>query len=93
MQKKKERAMKGKIISGGYLKILRGKKYKGQECPFDNIQDATTMPCGDWCPLFGEPEENTSLLITKDGSRVEHNGYILGLCHKELRFEELKDER
>jgi hypothetical protein len=40
-----------KINRCGKLEIERGVIFKTQRCP--NIKE---YECGDWCPLFGEPE-------------------------------------
>jgi len=69
--------MKGKIDNDGSLFILRGKFEKDMECP-------NSFPsCGDWCPLFGEPEKTINEWFFK-----------IGICHgKTLVFDELTDER
>jgi len=43
--------MNGAISKYGYLKIERTGKMALQLCP---LREGT--PCGDWCPLFGEPD-------------------------------------
>jgi hypothetical protein len=43
-----------KINASGMLEIERkGKCCKQQYCPFD----PEGSNCGDWCPLFSEPEQ------------------------------------
>jgi len=44
--------MKGRIEEDGFFVLERGGAFKDQTCPF-NSGDTY---CGDWCPLFGEPE-------------------------------------
>ena len=73
--------MKGKIDTDGILFIERKQKndepfYSDQLCPFGRGN------CGDWCPLFGEPERSFA-----------GRGVKLQLCHRTLEFEELEDER
>lgn len=59
--------MKIKINNLGYLEIMRGSKWKPQECPF------TDAMCGDWCPRFRDPvyggdSETLGLLELCDGA-------------------------
>jgi hypothetical protein len=42
--------MKIKINAAGFLHIRRPDEWQEQTCP------VCETPCGDWCPLFGEPE-------------------------------------
>ena len=81
--------MKGKIDENGNLYIERGASLKIQFCPFVTDKSYKVenkllpVPCGDWCPLFGEPK-------LEDGT----NSAILDLCnHKQLFFDEFVDER
>ena len=71
--------MKGKIDKNGKLWLWRGNKYKIQECPIHGL----TYNCGDWCPLFCEPEADTIEKIELD------------LCHSFHLFdkENFIDER
>ena len=60
------------INSSGYLMIKRAGIYQEQRCPY-----STDKSCGDWCPLFGEPN------YFKD--EMENiNIDDLVLCHTEL---------
>ena len=43
------------ITKNGYLEIERAGKFVEQRCPLFYRE----YPCGDWCPLFGEPAEET----------------------------------
>ena len=79
--------MKGKIDEDGNLYIERAGKMKQQFCPFD------VKPCGDWCPLFGEPMDNTMSWTTVDGHIGGHKTTELELCRKKLYFDEFTDER
>jgi hypothetical protein len=77
--------MKGKIDNNGWLRIERGGKEKLQECPFTQktfqVNDLTIRePCGDWCPLFDEPEKRPKCT------------YLI-LCHRMIEFAEFTDER
>ena len=45
--------IKIKIDEKGCLWLRRGNELKIQYCPFQSSQIDT--PCGDYCPLFGEP--------------------------------------
>ena len=88
--------MKGKIIvlgSEGVLMIGRGNQMRVQSCPFQSMQrdrkvpnyndivrEPVARPCGDWCPLFGEPEKRPKYT------------YLI-LCHRMIEFAEFTDER
>lgn len=79
--------MKAKIDKDGFLYIERAGVMKRQHCPYVDEQI-----CGDWCPLFGEPQ-----ILTKH-SRISTTSYetkipIIVLCNKTLELEELTDER
>lgn len=76
--------MKAKIDKDGNLSILRGPKYKSQYCPFTGDADYSPT-CGDWCPLFVEPNKPWAL---------NKNDIIeLSLCRDDLSLDELIDER
>lgn len=72
--------MKGKITKRGDFYIERPGKMVVQICPFalDEYRGHTT--CGDWCPLFGEPERHPKYT------------YLI-LCHRMIEFAEFTDER
>jgi hypothetical protein len=72
--------MKGEISIHGNLFLERAGIMSKQWCPFSE-GDAQAQ-CGDWCPLFGEPEQ-------------EDHTIILSLCKKTLRLKGgyFKDER
>jgi len=50
--------MKGKIDKDGCLLIERAGVMKPQHCP---LTDDPSSNCGDWCPLFGEPENSNTI--------------------------------
>ena len=79
--------MKGKIDSNGWLRIERGGKERLQECPYTQktfqVNNRTMRePCGDWCPLFGEPKWE-----------IDGKSAIIEVCHRTLFFDEFTDER
>ena len=69
--------MKGKINEFGNLSIERAGQLKLQLCP-----DGYGAACGDWCPLFHEPEHYQT-----------KNQWTLDLCKTTLLFDEFVDER
>ena len=72
--------MKG-LIKNGKLYIERRGKMIEQFCPFTYNGDI----CGDWCPLFGEPETD---MVDSAGAVM---GIYLQLCNsKVLYFNELE---
>lgn len=73
--------MKGRIDNLGNLEIVRGDQWVTQMCPYcpDNYRF-----CGHWCPMFGDP---------KNGMRHGKSYVYLGLCRKELTFDEFEDMR
>ena len=76
--------LKAKIDNSGYLKVERKGEFKDQRCPY-NGSDGDH--CGDWCPHFGEVEDNFSCdtALTGDGDikiiRKETGGKSLTICH------------
>ena len=68
---------KGRINKNGNLVISRGNTERDQYCMFA----CEGSPCGDHCPLFGDP---------KHGNGTS----TLAICHGRLLvFDDLKDER
>lgn len=59
-----------KIDEDGYLWIERAGEMKIQMCPHDTSDRDSNRaePCGDWCPLFGNPH------------LVPSGQYLLALC-------------
>lgn len=80
--------MKIKIDKSGDLWISRPVKMKKQEC-----HDRDDMYCGDWCPLFGEPEERHEPIYGDGIGPV--NAIELSICKRTLRCkpEDFEDER
>jgi len=70
--------MKGKIDKCGNLHIMRAGKMKRQYCPYYVITDQE--PCGDWCPMFVEPDKETKT------TRLE-------ICSGNLFFNDFTDDR
>jgi len=84
--------MKGKIWIDGHLMILRGREMSPQNCPYAQRH----TPCGDWCPLFGEPYPHTERANPTNGldrRMVETGQTVLMLCQTALIFDEFTDER
>lgn len=73
-----------KINVSGMLEIERKGKLCKQYCPFDPSPEGSN--CGDWCPLFSEPEQWTDF---------KQNYITLNLCKKGLhcKKEDFIDER
>ncbi len=77
--------IKIKINKDGNLELLRKNKLKQQFCMYNNENI-----CGDWCPMFREPELNS-----KYYSDDNYDSYLLRLCNTGYKFikDELVDER
>ena len=71
--------MKIKINKTGSLEIERAGRGKKQYCPF--VGEDRINNCGDWCPLFGEPEPHATQPVM-----------MLKLCHTYI-CGEITDER
>ena len=69
--------MKIKINTNGFLLIKRATEFKKQLCPRQKITGTGDIKCGDWCPLFGEPENTTD-------KRRKVELQTLTLCHGTL---------
>jgi hypothetical protein len=72
-----------RISNEGHIYIQRGDRTQQQTCPYKNL------PCGDWCPLFGEPEPETR--ATAEGWQPTGR-MVLPLCKGGL-VGEITDER
>jgi hypothetical protein len=87
--------MKIRINKNGYLEIERIGKWKRVLCPLDSIRaDTACSTCGDWCALFGEPEESP-VFFESDGTSGTGELVELELCHKTIvvnkkNFEDLR---
>lgn len=49
--------LKIRINKNGYLSIKRKEVIKYQLCCLQPQSATNVVKCGDWCPLFGEPED------------------------------------
>jgi len=86
--------MRGMIDEEGYLHIERAGKMKAQMCCQGRIVTVGIVsapgPCGDDCPLFGDPvecsmvawETRTETRMKKPGSET----VIVKICEGSLRF-------
>ena len=86
--------MKGKIVKEGWLQIQRKGEFKEQYCP-KRIEHIERL-CGDWCPLFGEPEVQhfTNTELSNGHQIVNDRKIVINICQdKQLRFDEFEDER
>jgi len=74
--------MKGEISSDGYLRIYRNSKgLQHQGCPYVPPNSGYgECYCGDWCPLFGEPQYGW-------------DDVTLTLCNKTLALTDFTDRR
>lgn len=71
--------MEGMISQSGLLYIKRGALIQEQHCPHSREH----LHCGDWCPLFREPE-------VPEGSSVT----MLKICNNTiLYFNKFRDQR
>ncbi len=86
--------MQGQIDRFGNLHIMRNGVLRPQECPYR--QNSNGVCCGEWCPLFSEPQEET-IAIRYDGNstpseRVKTGKTILEICgNKVLYFDKFHD--
>ena len=73
--------MKGHINENGWLEVTRGgEKTKALFCPYGEDESR----CGDWCPMFNEPE-------FVYGESVDR--FYIELCNNKLKFTNLMDNR
>jgi len=70
--------MRIQINENGRLLLERAGWLKTQYCP----KQAEAISCGDWCPLFGEPELKGNIICI---SLCEKE-----ICCKEKDFEDLR---
>ena len=93
--------MKGKIDSQGFLHIERAGVMKYQVCPLTTSQllendKGTPSPCGDWCPLFGEPYTWEKCKLDKNNDKVYVNMISINICNRhdfEFELSDFTDER
>jgi len=83
--------MQGKIDKNGHLFIRRKNTIKEQLCPFYSAKSLTGQNCGDWCPLFEEPERGYK--INADLLDENKKPFKINICQTTLYFDELTDER
>jgi hypothetical protein len=87
--------MKIRITTEGALQRERKGTLKEQYCPYEvhgvSPGYMVHMPCGDWCPLFGEPVPCFADRKDSEGSLQLCNGRVLEYAEAEdLREEEEK---
>lgn len=82
--------MNGMIDEKGFLLIERGDIMKAQICPMTRT-DGCARVCGDWCPLFGDPEPELHRYNDLDGKPTGKT--LLSLCHTTLTLYKLYDYR
>jgi len=80
--------MKGRITKDGALEIMRGRKWKPQYCLHSQNNPVSDRACGDWCPLFGEPEQACRRIIDEMNLVT-----AVPLCTKMIFFTDFTDER
>jgi len=74
--------MQTSINKNGHLLIKRANKLKLQWCPKTTESSRNNMvECGDWCPLFGEPQinnvrETVSISLCDKSITVDSNTFI-----------------
>lgn len=79
--------MKAHITSAGFLELERNGKMKPQICPMNSNRHM----CGDYCPLFGEAKPTMDIGLY---GRSENTGQTtIEICHRDLIFDELTDDR
>jgi hypothetical protein len=76
--------MKIKIDKMGQLEIERAGKMRGQVCPYSQ-QEAY---CGEWCPMFQEPDIQTSTVPDCSVATVRGCQFAYG-----VRLSDFTDER
>jgi len=69
-------------ISNGILYLERQGQFQIQRCPFS--AHTPQQPCGQWCPLFGEP------YMVNYAAGIQ--GWTLTLCRASLRIEAFEGE-
>ena len=76
----------GVLDERGFIHLERAQRLRMQACPFSSDSDGVvTNFCGDWCPLFGEPDTVTTR--TKKLSSIN-------ICNDtELVFRKFEDNR
>lgn len=86
--------MKILIDKNGWLHLDRAGKMKVQICPYATSHSTLVKNCGDWCPLFGEPEQfDTMECVPKAGRPL--NAVRVKICRGMFSayLEDFTDER
>lgn len=73
-----------KIDETGHLYLKRGQVWKPQYCP----HQPQGHPCGDWCSVFGEPDQSWFL-----GEEAHPGWSALTLCEVRTLIGNITDER
>lgn len=85
--------LKIKITRSGFLEIKRNQEFKPQYCCYrqaiKTIEDTVYRKCGDWCPLFGEPED----IRGKNMRDQRIIGKSIQLCHQAKLTGHINDNR
>ena len=78
--------MKAKINKDGYLSLTRRGIFRDMGCPNAGSSNGgvTMTRCGDWCPMFKEPEWT---------DRNADPYYYIPLCGETIIAKEVIDER
>jgi len=91
--------MNAKINNEGYLEIERAGTPRLQICPMVMSRGLVRkdllhkdIPCGDWCPLFGEPYD-VKIKSEQDSSILVYKFYIELCSGRILRLKGIEDER
>jgi hypothetical protein len=79
--------VKIRISHEGHLYLQRGDRVQQQTCPYKNL------PCGDWCPFFGEVEPERRFANGANGLELIDNGHRLTICEGRVLVGEITDER
>jgi len=79
--------MKIIISNSGHLAVDVDGAVRNKGCPFSG------QSCGDWCPLFGEPEAYVDVVTVYEAGDGIANSVKLSLCQKDLIATELEDLR
>jgi len=84
--------MKIKRDENGYLEIERAGRFVFQYCPLDPGNPYQSR-CGDWCPLFGEPEHDFVPSLHHLSGYAEGPNGKLPICQGRVLVGEIIDER
>lgn len=79
--------MEIKIDKDGLLHIKRREKDEMQKCPYHCDNEGYKTACGDWCPLFGDPDTYKDEDCEMDMLQICNGRYLTGTV-----IDERKDE-